>query len=135
METIEAPWHGTRSGYSNHECRCKPCSEANSKYLVDYRAGNTLTGRQNKDRRRSYRDRRNDLWAAQNGLCALCQKPLELDAAVLDHDHKCCYKMIPRDACGNCDRGALHLNCNLLLGHAQDDVDLLALAIAYLEAS
>lgn len=28
----DAPWHGTRGGYTNHACRCMPCREANTDY-------------------------------------------------------------------------------------------------------
>jgi hypothetical protein len=134
LNLIDAPWHGTRSGYTNHGCNCDACSEANSKYLTDYRAGSLITGRRNKTKidRRNYRDRREDLWRAQHGLCAMCHKPLALEDAFLDHDHKCCYKKVPASSCGNCDRGAVHMKCNTLLGFADDDVELLLLAVEYL---
>ena len=44
--------------------------------------------------------------AAQGGLCALCQEPIEPGKAVLDHDHKT----------GQI-RGVLHRGCNALEGH------------------
>ena len=28
-----AAWHGTRNGYTNHKCRCEPCTEANTDYF------------------------------------------------------------------------------------------------------
>lgn len=31
-------WHGTRSGYTNHGCRCRPCRKANSEYMAERRA-------------------------------------------------------------------------------------------------
>lgn len=26
----DAPWHGTSGGYTNHSCRCRPCTDAHS---------------------------------------------------------------------------------------------------------
>jgi hypothetical protein len=30
-------WHGTRSGYTNHGCRCVPCRGANAEYMRERR--------------------------------------------------------------------------------------------------
>lgn len=81
-------------------------------------------------RRKTWADRRTALWYAQNGMCALCHKPLDYEEACLDHDHSCCDKPV-RQACGQCDRGVLHSMCNALLGFANDDIQLLELAIVY----
>lgn len=32
-----ATYHGTRSGYKNHGCRCAPCKGANAAYIKEYR--------------------------------------------------------------------------------------------------
>lgn len=71
------------------------------------------------------------LWVKQNGLCALCNNPLDYDEAVLDHDHACCNKPV-NQACGSCDRAALHDECNRFLGFARDDVNYLQQAIDFL---
>lgn len=49
--------------------------------------------------------------------CAICGGPAEH----IDHDHET-----------GAIRGVLCLNCNAVLGHAHDDVNVLAKAIAYL---
>lgn len=36
-----ATWHGSRSGYVNHKCRCKPCTDANSEYFSKRRNGSS----------------------------------------------------------------------------------------------
>lgn len=75
--------------------------------------------------------RRRALWEAQNGLCALCRKPVEFEKATLDHDHNCCSSKA-KQSCGNCDRGVLHNSCNAILGFANDDTALLLQAVDYL---
>ena len=82
-------------------------------------------------RKRSLEQRRMALWLKQNGLCALCNNPLDYAESCLDHDHDCC-DMPVRQACGHCDRGVLHSGCNTLLGFAYDDRELLGKAITYL---
>lgn len=80
--------------------------------------------------KRTLQSRRTALWIKQNGMCALCNKPLDYEESCLDHDHDCC-NMPVRQACGKCDRGVLHNMCNALLGFANDDIALLELAIVY----
>jgi len=60
----------------------------------------------------------------QKGLCALCSKTLSTEKRHphVDHDH----------TTGRI-RGVVHHNCNLVLGHAKDSVELLQQAIAYLQ--
>lgn len=76
-------------------------------------------------------ERRRILWEQQNGICALCNQPVEWEDAALDHDHSCC-DMRTRRACGNCDRGVLHTSCNSMLGFAGDDIIKLSAGIDYL---
>jgi hypothetical protein len=76
------------------------------------------------------------LWAAQKGLCALCDKPMlrngrERASACVDHDRSCCPD---RRSCGKCVRGLIHWACNLVLGYAKDDPEVLRAAALYLEA-
>ena len=56
----------------------------------------------------------------QRGRCAICRRPL--DRPIVDHDHKT-----------NLPRGILCWNCNIALGHFEDDLLRLEAAIAYLE--
>lgn len=59
---------------------------------------------------------------AQEGLCAVCGKPLEEAATHVDHDHKT--KKV---------RGALCFHCNTGLGQFGDNIELLLKAVAYLQ--
>lgn len=56
-----------------------------------------------------------------DGKCMICSAEMTLEESQLDHDHE------SREI-----RGILCINCNLLLGHAKDDVSLLEAAIDYL---
>ena len=37
LRSLTEPWHGTLGGYSNHKCRCVPCTTANTVYQQDWR--------------------------------------------------------------------------------------------------
>lgn len=76
-----------------------------------------------------------DLWRAQNGECAICTREFEdgdKRSVHIDHDHQCCPA---GSSCGECIRGLLCMNCNLLLGYAGDSIDILLIAIDYLNGS
>lgn len=62
------------------------------------------------------------LYEAQGGLCAICQCPLNKKEHV-DHCH----------TTGQ-SRGLLCRDCNLMLGHAHDNIDTLERASIYLQA-
>lgn len=71
------------------------------------------------------------LWDEQDGCCYLCARPVELERAVLDHDHRCC----PLDAyCSYCIRGVACNPCNQAIGILDDDPDLLELVARNLRA-
>lgn len=57
----------------------------------------------------------------QKGRCAICRRPLGV-RPIIDHDHRT-----------NLPRGILCWNCNIALGHFDDDILRLEAAIAYLE--
>lgn len=61
-----------------------------------------------------------ELWQEQNGLCYLCDEPVGQDAAVLEHDHRCCP---PTYFCSYCIRGVSHEGCNKAIGYVRDDPD------------
>jgi len=74
---------------------------------------------------------------SQNGRCAICNRTEEESKVAkrnktfgVDHDHGCC---LSDKTCGKCIRGLLCTNCNSLLGMAKDNIDILKLAILYLE--
>ena len=63
------------------------------------------------------------IWDRQGGVCKICGKPNKGGIRlVVDHDHGT-EKV----------RGLLCTNCNLMLGHSQDNPETLRLAIEYLE--
>ena len=63
---------------------------------------------------------------AQSGRCAICDRPFDerqhFSKASVDHDHET-----------ENVRELVHKNCNLLLGVANDDIELLEKAIEYLK--
>jgi hypothetical protein len=106
------------------EPRCRTCKARQSKVLNERP--------ENKARTRDLRYRRNygvgasevdAMLASQQGLCAICrQKPA--GSFRVDHDH----------ASGRV-RGLLCHNCNVLLGHCSDSIEILQRAISYLEGN
>lgn len=77
-----------------------------------------------------------DLLASQGGRCAICQRSIllraasRIDAACVDHDHRCCPGV---SSCGNCIRGLLCGTCNTAIGLMKDDYKLLARASHYVK--
>jgi len=65
----------------------------------------------------------NAMWAAQDGLCAICRLECSKSLAV-DHDHKT----------GKI-RGLLCKKCNMALGLLKDDIQLMSRAIEYLTSN
>lgn len=66
----------------------------------------------------------------QGRLCAICRSNDSGKCWVVDHDHSCCGKI---RACAKCIRGIVCTPCNLMLGSARDNQEILAAAIKYLE--
>ena len=70
----------------------------------------------------------------QQGLCSCCGLPMKLtgkdpDSVCVDHDRSCC---TGGKSCGKCVRGLIHRNCNLVLGYAKDNIEVLEKAVEYL---
>ena len=53
-----------------------------------------------------------NIWKSQNGICPICEQPLDLMMTVVDHDHDT-----------HLIRGLLHRACNLMLGHFEPYID------------
>jgi hypothetical protein len=73
--------------------------------------------------------------AQQDGLCYLCNKPLNLDSpreVHVDHDHRCCQSA---GSCRYCRRGLACRACNGIIGFASDDPATLRLIADNLEAA
>lgn len=98
--------------------RCGPCLKRRQKLLaLAMQWGITL-------------ERYEALLATQEGRCAICRSQNSGKRGwCVDHDHACCDR---NGSCGGCVRGLLCGRCNALLGHAQDNPETLAAAIAYL---
>jgi hypothetical protein len=68
----------------------------------------------------------------EQGGCKICGEDL-LEANsqwYTDHDHNCC---VQNRSCENCRRGILCRACNLMLGFARDNKQVLEQAVRYLE--
>jgi len=63
-----------------------------------------------------------NIWKSQNGICPICEQPLDFSSAVVDHDHDT-----------NKIRGLLHRACNLMLGHFEPYIDKIENIKHYLE--
>lgn len=70
------------------------------------------------------------LLEAQHRLCLICFKAIDEKTAAIDHDHSCCPG---KTSCGNCLRGLLCINCNLVLGMFSDSSSRFLRAAKYLE--
>jgi hypothetical protein len=64
------------------------------------------------------------MYEKQKHQCGVCLKDLSLSEVNIDHDHVT-----------NKVRGIVCFHCNLMLGHARDNVETLARAITYLKQS
>ena len=67
-------------------------------------------------------ERYDEMFAQQQGLCALCSKPPDGEKFMVDHDHST-----------NAVRGLIHRFCNSLLGFAKEDKKILLAAVRYIE--
>lgn len=83
------------------------------------------------ERKVNHAARRDALSEQQNGLCP-CGQPLG-EKVHLDHDHKCCGDRQARESCGQCDRAAMHGQCNSIIGLAAEDPARLRNLADYLE--
>jgi hypothetical protein len=59
----------------------------------------------------------------QDGLCYLCDEPLAVEDAHLEHDHRCCPRQ--KTFCDRCIRGAACGPCNTGIAMLRDDPDLI----------
>jgi Recombination endonuclease VII len=73
------------------------------------------------------------LLARQDARCAICHTadPGGHGQWTIDHDHRCCPGI---GSCGQCVRGLLCGQCNLMLGYANDQPERLRAAVEYLLA-
>jgi hypothetical protein len=91
--------------------RARKCNLANGrKYFLKHKFNLTL-------------EQWDEMLAAQNGCCYLCEEPIDTGNTLpihVDHDRSCC----PTDrSCGTCIRGLTHQKCNQGIGQFGDDPD------------
>lgn len=73
-------------------------------------------------------DQFQDFLQKQNNSCAICLEPF-IKTPRIDHDHLCC---VSEKSCGLCTRGLLCHHCNIMLGNAKDNPEILERGAAYL---
>ena len=137
---VEKPWSEfyieTRSGRPRSRCKAclltynKPYGRRHDKKRA---SGSVRQGSDSRRRYSLYRDHGTtqeaylEMFNAQGGVCAICKLPESivrrgrLSTLAVDHCHR-----------DGTLRGLLCNRCNLLLGKVDDNVDILAAAIAYL---
>ena len=74
-----------------------------------------------------------DMFESQNGLCYICgqsESSSNKKRLCVDHNHDCCGKT---KACDKCVRKLLCFQCNVALGAAKDNIQVLKNMIEYLE--
>lgn len=111
--------------------RDKRNAEANARY-------HALTEEQKRDMRlrRQYAMTIDDYYSmlkSQGGVCAICGSTEPVGRGnwfAVDHDRSCC----PTDrTCGKCVRALLCSHCNLFIGNAKENPEILRAAIRYIE--
>lgn len=73
--------------------------------------------------------RADELLAAADWRCEICEADLRLEVYCFDHDHACCPTS---PSCGRCVRGVLCRRCNVGIGMLRDRADLALAAATYL---
>jgi hypothetical protein len=131
-----------KDGYAR---TCKPCRSSNRKklreaepdrfnaYAAKYRKANPekYAGWRYKRKHGISKEEMFQMLEQQGNICKICQTPEPgIKGWVIDHDHKCCG---PEKSCSNCKRGILCSPCNVILGFAKDNIQVLARAVEYLE--
>lgn len=117
--------------------RCKDCHNI---YYKDYYSKNSVHVKRNikkyrKENALSIRcgnhgistDKYAEMYNFHDGKCWVC---LDRAAEQIDHDHSCCPG---QTGCQKCVRGLLCGPCNRMLGHANDDPEILKRGIEYLK--
>jgi hypothetical protein len=107
--------------------KCRPCRK---EYDREWHTNNREKRKKKKidrwDAHNISRQQYLDLLNKYNGLCWICK---EKNGQAIDHDHSCCPKPT---SCGKCVRGILCFSCNVMLGSAKDNAQVLKNAIEYL---
>lgn len=79
------------------------------------------------------------MWDEQEGCCYLCGRSMEGTPKKfihVDHDHSCCPSGVKGSkSCPACRRGLVHGACNIIIGLAREDADLLRVIAGNLAAA
>jgi hypothetical protein len=155
--------HGTYVTYMNYKCKCDACVSDYKRYKSEYRERNrTKIAAQQRAYYEKHHERLNEISrkrststerrlhrkASKFGIsverleellainqCAICStNDPGPHGFHIDHDHACCPDT-KKKLCGNCVRGILCHKCNVGLGHFDDDVHRMQLAVNYLKNS
>jgi hypothetical protein len=135
LEKSTAEFYNSKTATDKLTSWCKPCTIASAKKTVN---GTTLTEYQRTWRNRNPQKRRKFYLQSygltveqydakleqQNHSCAICKLPTTQYRRALSVDHNHETKIV---------RGLLCDSCNLLIGHAKEQVSILKNAISYLE--
>lgn len=134
------------------DCYCNSCRKTKNRewrlsHLQTEREKERIWRNNNKEKRDLYSrknqlkeygitiEQYNNLLVKQENKCAICKRDKSSfhKSLCVDHDHLCCSKK--NSSCGKCIRGLLCQDCNILLGSAHDNKEILKEAITYLETS
>ena len=101
-------------------------------YVIDWRHKNRhkVTAYTRKWRYGISQEEFDKLFENQGKKCAVCGNNESGKCWCVDHDHSCCGQV---RACSKCIRGIICTPCNLMLGGARDNKEILAKAIKYLD--
>lgn len=73
------------------------------------------------------------IWDSQRGCCYLCGGALDLATTHVEHHHGCAAGHSTKKSCRYCRRGLACKACNLIIGRAGDEPDLLRIIADNLE--
>ena len=122
---------GVSRGKWDASRRCKSCSDAARRKHSDR---SNLAKAYNLAKFGIGIDKYNEMWLAQEGRCAACQRPegeCGSTRLAVDHDHACCPG---KRSCGSCVRALLCAACNTALGLLGDDPRRIAALQAYVSS-
>jgi hypothetical protein len=154
---IEKPlreFHMRRKANGERHDRCKDCRKGEGN--IELRKATAKTWREentkkraavqkvwnetHREHRREYEivkrygitlTQKDELLAAQGGVCAICGTNKPARRWVVDHDHTCCSGI---KTCGFCVRGILCESCNAGIGSLQDNPEVIRQAAKYVES-
>lgn len=123
----EAPLTSSQRNKRHYERHRESELERNRVYHQDHKDEIRIRHRHN--RHRLTQQKYDEMFAKQDGKCAICFKPL-IETPHIDHKHSCC---TGNRSCDNCRRELLCKHCNILVGMCFESTVVLQSATQYLE--